>query len=89
MAKKKTSRMAEQKLKDLLNNREREIVLFALEFLKSNLNDEAQEILADHFQASSGPDEDPRGAELQPSEVDEDEVDGLIRRIERYFGRGR
>lgn len=81
--------MAKKTQKFDINTREREIILFALEFFKSNLTDEAQEILADHFQAVSGPADDPHGAESVPSEVDEDEVDGLIRRIERYFGRGR
>lgn len=72
-----------------VSNREREIILFALESLKSNLDDEAQEYLADRFQATSGPGEDPHGAETVPSEVKENEIDGLIRRIEKHFGTGR
>jgi hypothetical protein len=72
-----------------VSNREREIILFALESLKSNLDAEAQEYLADRFQASSSPDEDPKGAETVPSEVEDNEIDGLIRRIEKHFGIGR
>lgn len=72
-----------------VNNREREIILFALESLKSNLDDEAQEYLADRFQATSSPDDDPKGAEDMPSEVEENEIDGLIRRIRKHFGTGR
>lgn len=71
-----------------VNNREREIVLFALESLKSNLDEDAQAYLEDRFQASSGPDEDPAGDD-GPSEVEENEIDGLIRRIEKHFGIGR
>jgi len=69
-----------------VNNREREIILFALASLKSNLDSEAQEYLADRFQATSSPDEDPKGAEGVPSEVEENEIDGLVRRIEKHFG---
>lgn len=69
-----------------LNNREREILLFALDSLKSNLDEDAQKYLEDRFQASSSPDEDPKGAELVPSEVEENEIDGLARRIEKHFG---
>lgn len=72
-----------------VNNREREIIVFALESLKSNLDDKAQEYLADQFQWTSGPDEDPKGAESVPSEVEENEIDGLIRRIEKHFRTGR
>lgn len=72
-----------------VNNREREIILFALESLKSNLGIETQEYLADRFQASSGPDEDPKGAEGVPSDVEDNEIDGLVRRIEKHFGTGR
>lgn len=72
-----------------INNREREIILFALELLKSNLDEDAQEYLADRFQASSGPDEDPNGSEGVPSEVEEREIEGLVRRIEGQFGVGR
>lgn len=72
-----------------VNNREREIILFALESLKSNLDDDAQEYLADRFQARSSPDEDPKGSEDMPSEVGENEIDGLVRRIEKHFGTGR
>lgn len=72
-----------------VSNREREIILFALESLKSNLDDEAQEYLADRFQATSSPDEDPEGAEDVPSEVGENEIDGLVRRIKKHFGTGR
>jgi len=72
-----------------VNNREREIILFALESLKSNLDEDAQKYLEDRFQATSSPDEDPRGAETVPTEVEENEIDGLVRRIEKHFGRGR
>ena len=65
------------------NGRQKAIIAFALEFLKSNLNDEIQKELTDNFQAVSGPDEDPHGAEDMPSEVEENEIDGLIRRIEQ------
>lgn len=72
-----------------VSNREREIIVFALESLKSNLDDKAQEYLADQFQATSGPGEDPEGAEVVPSEVEDNEIDGLVRRIRKHFGTGR
>jgi hypothetical protein len=72
-----------------VNNREREIILFALSHLNANLDDDAQEYLANRFQATTSPDDDPKGAEDVPSEVTENEIDGLVRRIEKHFGMGR